>query len=47
LADRALPEDEAALGRMGLAPPHGMGGRLLRRLVRLGSPRRFDEETLA
>ena len=36
LADRALPEDEAALGRMGMAPPHGIGGRLLRRLVALG-----------
>ena len=36
LADRALPEDEAALGRMGLATPYGMGGRLLRRLVALG-----------
>jgi len=31
-----LPEDEAALGRMGMAPPHGIGGRLLRRLVALG-----------
>jgi hypothetical protein len=36
LADRAVPEDEGALGRMGLAPPHGMGERLLRRLVALG-----------
>ena len=36
LAGRPLPEDEAALGRMGLAPPHGMGGRVLRRLVALG-----------
>src|SRR2546425_1833363 len=36
LADRALPEDEAALGRLGLASPHGMGERLLRRLVALG-----------
>jgi hypothetical protein len=36
LADRAMPEDESALGRMGLAPPHGMGERLRRRLVALG-----------
>jgi len=36
LAGRPLPEDEAALGRMGLAPPHGTGGRVLRRLVALG-----------
>jgi len=36
LANRALPEDEAALGRMGLASPHGMGERLLHRLVALG-----------
>ncbi len=36
LADRAAPEDEGALRRMGLAPPHGMGERLLRRLVALG-----------
>ena len=36
LADRAVPEDDGALGRMGLARPHGMGERLLRRLVALG-----------
>jgi acetyl-CoA hydrolase/transferase-like protein len=36
LADRAVPEDEGALVRMGLAPPRGMGERLLRRLVALG-----------
>jgi acyl-CoA hydrolase len=36
LADRAAPEDEGALRRMGLALPHGMGERLLRRLVALG-----------
>jgi acyl-CoA hydrolase len=36
LADRAVPEDESALGRLGLALPHGMGERLLRRLVALG-----------
>jgi hypothetical protein len=36
LADRAVPEDEGALGRMGLSAPHGMGQRLLRRLVALG-----------
>jgi acyl-CoA hydrolase len=36
LADRARPEDEAALGRMGLASPHEMGERALRRLVALG-----------
>ena len=36
LADRAAPEDEGALRRMGLAPPHGLGERLLRRLVALG-----------
>jgi long-chain acyl-CoA synthetase len=36
LTGRALPEDEGALGRMGLALPRGMGERLLRRLVALG-----------
>jgi acyl-CoA hydrolase len=36
LADRALPEDESALGRMGVARPRGVGERLLRRLVALG-----------
>jgi acyl-CoA hydrolase len=36
LADRAAPEDEGALRRMGLALPHGMGERLLRRFVALG-----------
>ena len=36
LADRALPEDEAALSRMGLTPPNGIGGRVLRRLMALG-----------
>jgi len=36
LADRALPEDEAALARMGLTPPNGIGGRVLRRLMALG-----------
>jgi hypothetical protein len=36
LADRALQEDEAALGRMDLASSHGVGERLLRRLVALG-----------
>ena len=36
LADRAVPEDEGALRRMSLARPHGMGERLLRRLVALG-----------
>jgi acyl-CoA hydrolase len=35
-ADRALPEDATALGRMGLAAPHTMGERLLRRVVALG-----------
>jgi acyl-CoA hydrolase len=36
LAGRAAPEDESALRRMGLALPHGIGERLLRRLVALG-----------
>ena len=36
LADRRVPQDEGALRRMGLAQPHGMGERLLRRLVALG-----------
>src|SRR6266849_4288090 len=36
LAERALPEDEDSLWRMGMAPPHGISGRLLRRLVALG-----------
>ena len=36
LADRALPEDEAALSRMGLTPPNGIGARVLRRLMALG-----------
>ena len=36
LTDRALPEDEAALARMGVTPPNGIGGRVLRRLVGLG-----------
>jgi acyl-CoA hydrolase len=36
LADRAVAEDEGALGRMGLASPQGTGERVLRRLVALG-----------
>ena len=36
LAGRALPEDEAALTRMELASPHGIGEHVLRRLVALG-----------
>lgn len=36
LADRALPEDEAALKRIGLASPRGMRGHVVRRLVSLG-----------
>ena len=36
LGGRALPEDEGALGRLGLASPRGMNERVLRRLVALG-----------
>lgn len=36
LADRALPEDEAALTRMGLGSPRGIAEHVLRRLVALG-----------
>jgi hypothetical protein len=36
LATRALPQDEAALRRIGLASPTGMYERLLRRLTTLG-----------
>jgi acyl-CoA hydrolase len=36
LADRALPEDEGALRRIGLVSPRGMRGHLVRRLVALG-----------
>jgi hypothetical protein len=36
LADSALPEDEPALSRIGLASPRGMRKHLVRRLVALG-----------
>jgi hypothetical protein len=36
LADRALPEDESALRRLGLASPDDFRGRVLRRFVALG-----------
>ena len=36
LADRAVPEDEGVLGGWAWRVPHGMGERLLRRLVALG-----------
>jgi hypothetical protein len=39
LADRAVPEEEVAISRMGLALPNGMGERLLRRFVALGLAR--------